>query len=164
MRVCAYLSKVTSKHKTLVAQRKAKNRRYQSALFIQLHFKNALRRMFGRGPRSNRALMRQFDNNRERRIEAQNVSFKKAMHAIKFISDPKGRIAQFTKEKCQQLFLNTVRKVITQKTLIDKVYRWKDTMIRIEIWLTQAINRRRRKKEMMLIYWEQITERLKLQV
>ena len=71
---------------------------------------------------------------------------KKAVHAIKFISDPKGRIGQFTKEKCQALFLNTVRKVVTQKTIIDRVYRWKDTMIRIEIWFTAAVNRRRRKK------------------
>lgn len=35
-------------------------------------------------------------------------------------------------------------------------------MFRLQVWLTQALNRRRRKKEIMFIYWELITERLKL--
>ena len=59
------------------------------------------------------------------------------------------------------MFLETIRKVALQKTLIDKIYRWKETMFRLQVWITKAVNRRRRKKEIMYIYWELITERLK---
>jgi hypothetical protein len=60
------------------------------------------------------------------------------------------------------LFLDTVRKVVLQKTLIQKVNRWKETIFRLEVLLTKAVNRRRRKKETLHIYMELVTERLKI--
>jgi secreted Zn-dependent insulinase-like peptidase len=57
--------------------------------------------------------------------------------------------------------LDAIRKGALQNALRIRVSRWKQTMLNLQIRMTKAINRRRRKKETLYIYMEFITERLK---
>jgi hypothetical protein len=58
--------------------------------------------------------------------------------------------------------LETVRKICVQKAMVHRIYKWKDTMFRLDVWVTNAVNRRRRKKNMLSIYWDRIVARFNL--